>query len=413
MFLLVMNNGFAQNGYNFFYGKVVDQVTRRPLVNVNLSVPGTTTGTVSGKKGEFSFFIDSIPSSLVVSHVGYISKNILLDNTSFSLTIYLSPSVKELAEVEIKANSHEAFFKDEHYAVLDYEIDSDFVYLLIFKRYLSRSELICKSIYGDTIATSIPFYFRPDKLFKDCLGTLHVLSRDSGFQVFRQDKFLHIIHPVNLKKFDDVLKNCVAASPEVLYFQRFTDHGQGIEYYGINIETLEKSLITRIGNEQKLKMLRRNPEDEQWMRSAIQPSGRDDFVAWNYVHKILYRPIKTSLVRIGDFTCIFNTIERQMEFYDAEGAFSYKLALRTNNLNDGRWTSDIIVDERTGNVFTTFISNGLITLYQVDLNTGTLKIRAALVHQYPEKVRVYNDFIYYLYDEAADPDNKMLFRQKM
>ena len=47
------------------------------------------------------------------------------------------------------------------------------------------------------------------------------------------------------------------------------------------------------------------------------------------------------------------------------------------------------------------------------MNTGTMKNRATLVHQYPEKVRVYNDFIYYLYDEAGDPDNKMLFRQKM
>ena len=120
------------------------------MPEVNLTIEGTRTGTVTDKTGSFSFFVDTLPATMIVSHVGFETKTILLDATSFSLTLYLTRKPTELQEVEIRANAHEAFFKDDHYAVLDYEIDSNLVYLLIFRQRLSKAELVCKSIYGDT-----------------------------------------------------------------------------------------------------------------------------------------------------------------------------------------------------------------------------------------------------------------------
>ena len=402
----------AQHHYHFYYGKVIEQGTKTAIPNVNLSIAGTRVGTVTDKTGAFSFYFDSIPAFLIVSYVGFETKTILLDETSFSLTLYLSRKASELREVEIKANVNEAFFKDEHYAVLDYEIDSNLVYLLIYRQRLSKAELICKNLAGDTVATSIPFYFTPARLFKDCLGVLHVLSHDSGFQVFRSEKLLHLIHPVRMKKFEDVLKNCVAATPEILFSQKITYHGLGLEYYGVNKTTLLKHDITQIRDEKKMKMLRRNTDDAAYLWSNKQPDSREDFVTWSYVHQILYRPIKTSLYQIGNYICIFNTPDRQMEFYDSAGNFSYKLSLNIEKLKDGRWTNDILVDGATGKVYTTFFRNGRCSVYQIDLNSGNLRKRLSLIHDYPEKVRVYGDCIYYMYNLPGDPDNKMLYLQK-
>ena len=411
-FLFTGSIAVAQQHYHFYYGKVIEQGTKTVLPNVNLSIARTNVGTVTDKHGEFSFYVDSIPASLVVSYVGFETKTILLDETSFSLTLYLARKASELREVEIKANVHEAFFKDEHYAVLDYEIDSSLVYLLIYKQRLSRAELICKNLTGDTVAGSVPFYFTPVRLFKDCLGILHVLSQDSGYQVFRRKMQLHLIHPVGLKKFDDVLKNCMASTPDVLYFQKITDHGLGVEYFGVNKKTLLKQTISQVRDEKKMKMLRRNTDDALMLGINKPPDSKDDFITWNYVHKILYRPIKTSLYRIGSYICIFNTPDRQMEFYDNEGNFSYKLALNTDKVKDGRWTNDILVDDATERVYTTFLRNGTCSLYEIDLNSGNLKKRLSLFHGYPEKLQVYHDCVYYLYNVPGDPDNKMLYRQK-
>jgi hypothetical protein len=204
----------------------------------------------------------------------------------------------------------------------------------------------------------------------------------------------------------------VAATPDVLFFKKVTNRELAVEYFGVNRKTLIRSSIAQVKDEKKMKMLRRNEEDAALMARSLQPDGRDDFVTWNYVHKILYRPVKSALYRIGNYTCIFNIPEQQIEFYDSAGNFSYKLVMKTNLIRDGRWTGDVMVDEVTGKVYSTFIQNGTYHVYEINVNSGVLKKRISLVHFYPQKIKVYNSFIYYLYDVAGNPDNKMLFRQK-
>jgi len=410
-FVVAGHNAFTQVRYHFYYGRVLERGAKTGIPGVNLSVENSRFGTVSDETGSFSFFVDTIPAILRVSHIGYETRIILLDETSYSLLLYLGKKATMLEEVEITASRHEPFFRDDRYAVLDYEIDSSLVYLLIFRQTLSKMELICKDLNGDTVATSARFSFRPDRLFTDCLGNLHLLSHDSGFQVYRDGNRLHLIHPVRLKKYKDILKDCVAATPGVLYFRRETNHGLGAEYFGLDRITSVKTPITRVTDEKLLKMLRRNPEDAMMMGSPVQPDSREAFVTWNYTRKILYRPVKTSLHMVGENICIFNTPDQQMEFYDEEGRFLYKLALKTGRVKDGRWTKEILPDAVTGKVFTTFVSNGRYALYEINLDDGSLKKRLTLFHFFPEKIRVHRSAAYYLYDDPTDPDNKVLFRQ--
>ena len=404
--------GRAQE-YRFYYGRVIDAATGRGMTGVNLSVEKTRYGTVSGRKGEFSFFTDSVPAILVVSYVGYETKRVLLDSTSYSLALYLKKTPAQLPEVEIKANATEPFFRDLKYAVLDYEIDSGMVYLIVYRDNRSQAELICKNLFGDTVAVSRTMTFRPVRLHRDCLGVMHVLSADSGYQVFRSGYSLEMIYPVNLKKFDDVLKNCVAATSSTLFFRKVTDRGLGVEYYGVDRKTLLRKSFSRVSDEKKLKMLRRNGEDAMLLGRSVQPDNREDFVTWNYVHKILYRPVKSSLYRVGGFLCVFNTPEKQAEFYDTTGNFAYKLALQVDLAGEGRWTSDIYTDETDGRVFTTFLRNGTCLVYEISPDDGSLRLRRSLTHIFPQRIRIYNGWVYYLYDVRGDPDNKMLYRQRL
>jgi hypothetical protein len=64
-------------------------------------------------------------------------------------------------------------------------------------------------------------------------------------------------------------------------------------------------------------------------------------------------------------------------------------------------------------VYTTYLRNGVVTLYGIDLNTGDITRKIALDHLYPQKIQIHSNYVYYLYDDPAQPDNKMLFRQKL
>jgi hypothetical protein len=398
--------------HRFFYGTVKDAVKNRAIRDVNLVVEATGKGTSTNRNGEFSFFTDSLPAILTVSHLGYKTKRILLDETSYSLMIYLEQEAVVLGEVEIRVASWEGFYHDQQLAVLDYEPDSGMIYILAYRGAVKNATLICKSEAGDTIARSQPLWFRPSALFRDCTGILHVLGSDSGYQVFRQDSVLHLIHPVHLRKFDDVLKNCVAMSGEILYFKKETNRGLGTEYFGVNRKTLQKKTVTQLSDEKKMAMLSRNQEDAMLMRSSI-PESRDAFVTWNFAHKILYRPLKSSLFTVKGYTAIVNVPGSQIEFYDGDGNYSYKLHIETEGVTDGRWTGEVFPDKRTGKVYTTYLRNGILSLFRIDLNTGKLIKSIQIVHLYPQKVKIANGFVYYLHDDDRIPDNTVLIRQQL
>jgi len=424
----VFEDASAQRKFRFFYGKVIDKNTKTGISNVNFSVVNSTVGTVSGSNGEFSFYIDTIPAIMTVSHIGYATKKVLLDTSTYNMTLYLVTAVRELKEVIISATPHEAVFKDKHYAVLDYEVENGNIYLVVYRIRLSNSELIYKTPGGDTIAKSGALPFTPKKVFRDCLGYLHISSADSVYQVERKGNFLQLMHPVTIRKYDEILSDCVASTEEVLFFKRVTDHGLGTEFYSVNRKTHDRQWISQIRDEKKAKMLRRNPEDAMMLMRSSQPDigsqkmsesrdvmkmTRDGFTDWMWIRKIIYTPIKSFLYKIGDFICIFNTPNKQMEFYDLAGNYSYKLQLKADNAGEGRWTNDILIDEINLKVYTTFLKNGVNALYEIDLNTGELTKIMSIFHYFPQKIRIHDGYVYYLYDDPQDPDNKMLFRQRL
>jgi hypothetical protein len=404
----------AQRQYKYFFGQVLDQSTLRPLTGVNISFQGLKQGSITDKKGEFSFFLDTIPVYMVVSHMGYETKRIWLDGTSPKMSIRLSPAVLELKEVEIVAKAGpEVFYKDEDYAVLDYEVDSSRVYLLIYRFTLAASELLCKTIDGNPVATSPQFAFRPDSLFKDCLGNVHVLSHDSCYQVFTDSSGIHLIYPTTMEKFETVLKNCVASTTSKLFIKKITNDGFGIDFYRVDRVTRANERVASVVDEENLRRLSRNEDDYGRIRSSTIPDGRAEFQEWNFARKIMYRPRTASMVRIGENICVFNTADMTIEFYTPEGDFTSKLKFDLSKAAEGKWTKEILVDVVRNKVYTSFNRNGEFTLYLVNLETGSLVRSSRLTHIYPQNLKVQDGKVFYMYNLPGEPDNKQLFKQTL
>lgn len=411
---LISAHTIAQKQFKYFFGQVVDQSTMKSLAGVNITFQGLKQGSITDKKGEFSFFLDTIPVYMVVSHMGYETKKIWLDGISPKLSIRLSPAALELEEVEIVAKAGpEAFYKDETYAVLDYEVDSLRVYILVYRFTLAASELICRTIDGKPVSGSGQFPFKPDSLFKDCLGNVHVLTRDSCYQVFTDSSGIHLIYPTTMEKFDAILKNCVASTSSKFFFRKVTNDGFGVDFYRVDRVTRVNERVASVVDEENLSRLRRNEDDYGRIRSSTIPNGRAEFQEWNFARKIMYRPRTASMVRIGENICIFNTADMTIEFYTPEGDFNSKLKLDLSKAGEGKWTKEILVDAARGRVFTSFNRNGEFTLYRVNLETGSLERSTKLTHIYPQNIKVHDGHVFYMYNLPGEPDNKQLFKQTL
>lgn len=102
---------FAQNDpayadYITISGIVKDKQSKKRLEYVNISIPGSTTGTVTNADGEFSFKVkDSIQAKAVeISHLGYFNNKIDLNGKDMNeQTVWMTPYTNMLDEVIIHA----------------------------------------------------------------------------------------------------------------------------------------------------------------------------------------------------------------------------------------------------------------------------------------------------------------------
>ena len=86
-------------------GKILDINTRHSIAYTNIYIKGTQIGTISDFSGNFSLTIPQ-PNSrmiLVLQHINYDMKEIMLDKISSPINIYLQPRVIPLPEIEVEA----------------------------------------------------------------------------------------------------------------------------------------------------------------------------------------------------------------------------------------------------------------------------------------------------------------------
>ncbi|MCK8523787.1 carboxypeptidase-like regulatory domain-containing protein [Aquimarina sp. D1M17] len=89
-------------------GIVYDKLTEKPLVGVTVYLDGTTNGTVTNTKGEFSLIINQMPSEkLIVSYLGY--QTVVLDHQMILEKqyekVFLGEQTEELGEVVLSKDT--------------------------------------------------------------------------------------------------------------------------------------------------------------------------------------------------------------------------------------------------------------------------------------------------------------------
>lgn len=91
--------GFAQS--RTITGNIIDEDTGEPLIGVSVKVKGTSTGDQTDVKGTFKITLASSEQvTLVVSYIGYLTKEVVVNNKS-QLEISLAKDVSKLNEVVV------------------------------------------------------------------------------------------------------------------------------------------------------------------------------------------------------------------------------------------------------------------------------------------------------------------------
>ncbi|MCK0108962.1 carboxypeptidase-like regulatory domain-containing protein [Flavobacteriaceae bacterium S0825] len=112
------------------FGSIINAETSEVIPYCNIEVEGAQVGTSSNELGEFVLEVDSLPVTIVFSHLNYEKKVVELTNTS-NLTIQLTPLVNSLNEVVISTKRK-----------------SNYPYELALEAFSKTRKLTDKSSYG-------------------------------------------------------------------------------------------------------------------------------------------------------------------------------------------------------------------------------------------------------------------------
>lgn len=82
-------------------GTILDKKAKEPLPGATVVIKGTTTGTSADFDGNFSIEIKSFPATLVISFIGYSTKELEMNSAADRLMIFLESSEVMLKDIEI------------------------------------------------------------------------------------------------------------------------------------------------------------------------------------------------------------------------------------------------------------------------------------------------------------------------
>ncbi|MCB0637375.1 MAG: TonB-dependent receptor [Lewinella sp.] len=103
VFIFFLGSSWQTQAQTVVRGEVIDQITREPLIGANISIKGTTEGTVTDYDGTFSFNARVTPPfTLLISYIGYNEVEVPVESVVEPIKIELSENAVTIATVEVK-----------------------------------------------------------------------------------------------------------------------------------------------------------------------------------------------------------------------------------------------------------------------------------------------------------------------
>ena len=445
LFFIVINlSSLGQNIEIHFKGAVYDNKTGEPLENVNIYFQDSKTGTITNDLGGFSIYTKKLPAVLVVSHIAYETKNISIKSIPLiDMEIRLEPKTSILQGVVVTSEKIDTVFMDDEYAVLDYEIMENGILMLIFRYNLLHSELLFTDFSGTEMAKLKLLPAKPLKLYKDCLGSIHIISKQKAFQVHFMGNRILLYDGVDVGKFHALMDDCKFEIKNKLYFAQKGFMGLGQVFYYINTEDNQKHTLCTVFDEDKLDFFYQNPENLSLFGYPLTDNGgllgnsydssdidpvRRMFEEAQFRKLTYLSPVYIPIFGLGDSVILFNHPKSQIEVYALHDSLMAQIPIsyhQDNNTNkgliplgsfkrEGKWLKEVYVDKLRKRAYTLFMkSNGNKEVKEINLETGKVSTAIVIPFPYVKKISVQNGFVYFIYKGLGGNQRNKLFRQRL
>ncbi len=379
---------FAQETYK---GKIINE-NGQGIARVHVWIDGTTIGTITNKKGEYSLPIDAFPVHIHISHLSYISKELILKNEKeFIKPIRLEALIYTLPTASVSDSKVNDLTKSYWYDISDFEIYQDHILLLAYQWKRKQNPwLIMLNAYGDTLWSS--YLGRDGELYKDCLGKIHLVNKKAAYQIFIEEDSFQLYPAVSIKDFEEQLKPCIASHETKIYLEQYTYANQVLNYFEADLADTSVHIVASVSDDRSKRWLYDDAMGISPLRNEHEQRFEELF---------FYDPIYAPLIKQGDTTIIFDFVNDEIGIFNSD--FETISVVDIDFHHSLKWKEKLFVDETTQKVYCMFRRGGFHYLHEINLWTG--KLSAAIdipKFTFIGKVRIHDGYAYFLYRDREE-----------
>ncbi|NOY51834.1 MAG: carboxypeptidase-like regulatory domain-containing protein [Chlorobi bacterium] len=387
--ILIISNQVVSQNYYLIKISVKDILNNKPIENASVKIQSTNIGSASSEYGYCEIVANAIPINIEISHVAYRKRVITIQVNQIhdTINLFLNPSPISLDEVNISAKKLGIFIQPD-YSIIDFNfLNNQLLVLELNEIKLKESRLVLMNTFFDTIAIlNLDKNRKPIKIYKDCLGQCHLLTKDSAYQIIFVDTLLSLNHSMALSRFHAIMDDCLFSIDSLLFFQKIDRKGYSYEYYTINVKNKEIKTFIKSSDYGRQQVLQRSID---FLKK--HPPTYSLYVAIYFEKRFMYQPFKQDLKLIDNFLYYFNHQNSTIDIYSIKCDFVRNLNINYH-LSTG-WSSKILVDKTMGKAYT-IIKNNLL---EINLSYGETLFKANI--GLAKKVLINNGNAYILKSE--------------
>lgn len=417
---------FAQEVY--VQGKIIDAETGEPVIAAHIIKPDGT-GTYSGQNGRFGVTVDALPVTLRITHISYGESEVQVpDPAPQELVVRLEKEVSMIGEVQVAAEKLRILSEQDDYTIQDFAFDRKNMWMIGYlNNQANKGRLWLTTWFGDTIS-SLPVR-APEKLFRDVFGNVHLVMRDSVYQLYAHEDSIMLVYSASVRAFESTMTPIKAGFAGKLVYQTFLEGEEGLHTYYYDGEDQQPHYLACIRDTLEES---RQEYDHVYGKAGSKLSAyameTDDFKRVGMImamgekkqtkKSVLNRQVTTPLFSVNDSLYILNLYKDSLLSYDRDGQFVDAVPInfhRDSLLFDVHYKLiNFLVDPIAAHVFMLERSTTGWDLTMINYHYGTLGQPVPLP-DFPGMYRItaHGNAIYFLYPEKKYPYYIRLYRYQL
>lgn len=401
-------------------GIVLNVTTGEPIEDVHVRLDGVSDkGVVTGSEGRFTIRLDSFPSTLIFSRIGFETGSLLVESDSL-IEIRMYQVSTDLPEVMVSARRKVDTVFHEPYSVVDFVFKEDDLLLLVFRSSIEKYELILLDQEEDILDRLPLKEEKPSSLFKSCRDSFYLNTYYGTWKIAVNKNKLSLDGRLDDADYEFRIKPCMLAVDSLMFYKRHLYQGQALRYYAFNyLEPDGDSLavLPLIEDEDQIFRLieetgNRVPRSGDFWEEQVSfklKGLREDPYYLKGKFRMFYPELYAPIFKQDSSICLFNHLAGKIQLFDSKGVLIKETPIQYHKIK--RWKKYLVQDEASEDVYTAFHTRWGEYICKVNIETGELSPAIPLDLAFIENVKIKDGTMYFLHRDPYRGQRKKMIQK--